>query len=496
MGSTVQVPPPPAPPMRPIRPRRSIAGPVVLIIIGVVFLLHTIGVLPWYDWGRWFAHYWPLLLILWGIIKLIEYQQANRSGMRPTGIGAGGFLLIILLVIAGLSANQFYKWNWKGLEEWCESSDGQDLPWCGHTYTFSEDQQQAFPPGNTLHVNNQRGAVNITTSEDNQLHVMVHKRVRADHENQAGDWDKSTHPQINVNGQVVTVDANASGAGDHPVTSDLDIAVPRKAPITVSTRHGDISLMGRDGNADMTSQDGDVAVTDLNGSLALTLTDSSARISQVNSDVTVQGRAKDISLEDVKGTVRLNGDFQENVRLSRISKPVNFQSSRTEMTLAKLDGDLSLDSGDLNATNVVGPLHLRTSAKDIIVNGASGDVRVDNENGTVEIHFNKVGNAEISDRNSDVRIFVPQKAGFQLEAQTRDGEIQSDFNSLNINNNDDRSTASGTVNGGGPRIVINNEHGGIEIRSGGMVPTPPSPPTTPRMPKHGESQEPPQPSEN
>src|SRR5215469_11801858 len=111
MGSTVQAPPPAAPPMRPIRPRRSIAGPVVLIIIGVVFLLHTIGVLPWYNWGRWFAHYWPLLLILWGIIKLIEYQQANREGVRPTGIGAGGFLLIIFLVIAGLSANQFYKWN-------------------------------------------------------------------------------------------------------------------------------------------------------------------------------------------------------------------------------------------------------------------------------------------------------------------------------------------------------------------------------------------------
>lgn len=492
MGSTVQAPSP-APPMRPFRPRRSVAGPVVLIIIGVVFLLHSMGVLPWYDWGRWFAHYWPLLLILWGVIKLIEYQQANRAGVRPSGIGAGGFLLIIFLVIAGLSASQFYRWNWKGFEDWCDSSDSQDLPWCGHTYTFTDDQQQGFPAGDSLHVNNERGAVNITTSEDNQLHVTVHKRVRADHEMEANNWDKSTRPQISMNGQVVTVDANARGAGDHSVTSDLDIAVPRKAPVVVSTHHGDVSIMGRDGNADITSQDGDVAVTDLNGALTLSLDHSSARISQISSDVTIQGQANDVSLEDVKGAVRLNGDFMESVRLSRIAKPISFQTSRTEMSLARLDGDLNLDSGDLNATSASGPLRLRTSSKDIILNGVTGDVRVANENGTVEVHFNKVGNTEVSDRNSDIRLFFPEKASFQLEAQTRDGEIQSDFNSLNVSNNDDRSTASGSVNGGGPRVAINNEHGGIEIRSGGMAPTPPRPP---QDPKHAESQESPQPSEN
>ena len=493
MGSTVQTPPP-APPMRPFRPRRSIAGPVVLIIIGVVFLLHSMGVLPWYDWGHWFAHYWPLLLILWGVIKLIEYQQANRAGMRPAGIGAGGFILVIFLVIAGLSASEFDRWNWKGWEDWCEDSDVQDMPWCGHTYTYTDDQQQAFPAGDSLHVNNQHGAINITTSDDNQLHVTVHKRIRADHQGQGDNWDKATHPQITVTGQVITVDANTRGSGDHPVTSDLDIALPRKAPVVVSTHHGDISIMGRDGNADITSQDGDVAVTDLNGVATLSLDHSSARISQVSSDVTIQGQANDVSLEDVKGTVRLNGDFMESVRLSRIAKPVNFQTSRTEMSMAKLDGDLNLDSGDFNATGVVGPLRLRSSSKDIILNGVTGDARVENENGTVEIHFSKAGNTEVTDRNSDIRIFVPEKSGVQVQAQTRDGEIQSDFNSLNISNNDDRSTANGSVNGGGPRLVLNNEHGGIEIRSGSPIPEPPNPPSAPKRARNADSA--PEPSEN
>src|ERR1700758_1511311 len=64
------------------RPPRSMAGPLVLIILGVLLLLRTMGILRWSAWHV-FARFWPLLLILWGVIKLIEYQQARREGLRP-----------------------------------------------------------------------------------------------------------------------------------------------------------------------------------------------------------------------------------------------------------------------------------------------------------------------------------------------------------------------------------------------------------------------------
>jgi DUF4097 and DUF4098 domain-containing protein YvlB len=495
MASTAQAPPP-APPPTPPRPPRSFAGPVVLIVIGVLFLLHyTFGILPWHNWGRLFAHYWPLLLILWGVVKLIEYQQASRMGMRPRGIGAGGVFLVIFIIVAGLAATEFVRWN-PDLHGLCDTPDGEDLPWCGHSYNFTDDLQQAFPTGGTLHVSSDRGAINITTSDDAQVHVTVHKRIRADKEEEASQWNNSTRPQFSVSGPVVTLDANTHGAGDHWVNSDLDIALPKKASVNASTHHGDISIMGREGNAAVTSDHGDVSITDLNGSATLNLDHSSARISQVSSNVSIQGRANDVSLEDIKGSVTLDGDFMESVKLSRIAKPVSFKSSRTDMDFAKLDDSLNLDSGDLEANGVSGPLHLRTRSKDIVVNGVSGDVRLQNENGAVEIHINKPGNVEVSNRKGDIRIFMPPKAGFQVEAQVRDGEIQSDFESISVNNGDNRSMGNGSVNGGGPRIVVSNEHGDIEIRSGGMVPIPPIPPPVPKISHGGDETNPPEPREN
>jgi hypothetical protein len=442
----------------------------VLILIGIFFLLGNMGVIEWHNLGYWFAHYWPALLILWGIIKLIEYQQANRSGFRSPGIGAGGIVLIVVLVVAGLSATEAYRVNWEEFRDQMHIEG--DVPWWGHTYTYTDELQQSFPAGASLHVTSERGAVNLSTSDDNQIHVTVHKRVNADRQGQADDWNKSTRPQISTSGQIVTLQANTRGAGDHWVSTDMDISIPRKAPVVVSARHGDVSIMGRDGTAQITSQDGEVSVSDLNGALTLNLDKSSARVSQVSSDVSIQGRANDISLEDVKGAVRLDGDFMESVKLSRIAKPVNFKSSRTDMDFAKLDGYLNLDSGDLEASSVSGPLRLRTRSKDIMLNGVTNDVHLEDENGAVEIHLNKLGSVEVSNSKGDIRIYVPEKAGFQVDAQARDGEIQTDFSSLKIDNGENRATASGSVNGGGPRMVINNEHGTIEIRAGAVVPSP------------------------
>jgi len=488
MVSATQMPPP-APPVRPPRPPRSLAGPVVLIVIGIFFLLGNLRILYWHDLGRWFAHYWPVLLILWGIIKLVEYQQANRAGTRPSGIGAGGVLLIIFLVVAGLMATEAYNFNWDEIRNQMHI-EGADMPWWGHTYDYNADLQQSFPPGATLRVNNTRGAINLTTSNDNRLHVTVHKRINSENQQDAEKWDKSTQPQINVTGQTVTLNANKKGAGDHWVSSDLDISVPRKASVVVSTSHGDISIMGRDGNADVTSQNGDVSVTDLNGHLTLDLQHSSARVSQVSSDVTVQGRANDVSIEDVKGTVHLDGDFMESVKLSRIAKPVSFKSTRTDMDFSQLNGYLNLDSGDLEATSITGPFRLRTRSKDIMLNGISNEVHVQNENGAVEVHVNKLGGLDIKNAKGDIRIFVPAKSGFQLEAQAHDGEIQSDFSDLKINNGDSHSSANGSVNGGGPRMVLENEHGAIEIRKGTVAPTPPPPPKMPNSPERAETPEP------
>jgi DUF4097 and DUF4098 domain-containing protein YvlB len=474
MASPTQVPP--------IRHRRSLSGPIILITIGGVFLLGTMGLLNWGSLAHWFAHYWPVILIVAGIIKLIEYQAAQREGTRVSGIGAGGVFLIIMVVFLGLLATQASRFNWGELRDHMDIDDS-DFTFFGQKYTYEDRLAEAFPAGSALHVNDIRGAVSVSAGDDDQIHVSVHKRINAESSSEADKWNVGTKPQISVSGGVVTLNANNQAAGDHGIATDLDITIPRKAAVTISTRNGDVSVVGRDGDVQISAQHDDVTATDINGKVSLTLERSSARISQISSDVSIEGRANDVSVEDIKGAVHLDGEFMESVKLSRLAQGVTFHSSRTDLQFFRLNGDLDLDSGDLQASDVVGPVRLSTRAKDVRLTGVAGDVRLQDENGSVELHLSKLGSVQVENRKGDVQIYVPDKAGFQVDARSRGGDVETDFDGLKVDNREDQATATGTVGSGGPHLVVTNEHGTIEIRKGSTVAEAPAVPPVPASPK-------------
>ncbi|MFY9908997.1 MAG: DUF4097 family beta strand repeat-containing protein [Candidatus Sulfotelmatobacter sp.] len=482
--SSVQ-PPVQAPP--PYRHRRSFAGPMVLIILGIVFLFGNLHILSWGRLGTLFAHYWPVLLILWGIIKLIEHQQAQRDGLPARGIGAGGVFLIICIVVCGLIATQASRFNWGEIRDNLQIDDNDFDNMFGQSYNYDNQLERALTPAITsLRVEDDHGAVRVSAGNDNKITVTVRKRVGAESQSDADRYNGKTMPLLTVAGNTIVLDAKTQAAGDHPVASDLDISIPRKMQLQITSRRGDVSVVGRDGEVDINNQRGDVSLEDVSGNTKLNLDKSSAKIEQITGDVHIDGHLNEVSVTDVKGSVQLDGEFGESVKLARISKNVGFKSSRTDLEFSSIAGELDLDSDDLHAQQLAGPVHLATRSKEINLEDVSGDVRVQDANGGVEVSMHSLGNVQIEDRNGDIHLSVPEKAGFHLDARTRDGEIESDFPEIKIDNNDHESTASGTVGNGASHIVINNEHNGIEIRKNtaraSAAPAVPATPATPAVP--------------
>jgi Putative adhesin len=474
--------PAPVPP----RPRRrSFGGPFVLIVLGIVFLLGNLHMLSWARLGTLFAHYWPALLILWGVIKLIEYQQAQRDGLPARGIGVGGIFLVILIVVCGLIATQASRFNWGEIRDNMNIDDSDLDNLFGETYNFDDHLEQVLPPAVTsLRINDDHGAVRVSAADDNKITVVVRKRVGAENQSDADKYNARTKPTITATGTFLTLDAKTQAAGDHAVQSDLDISLPRKMTLQITSRRGDVSVSGRDGEVEINNQHGDVSVEGVVGNVKLNLEKSSAKVEQITGDVHIGGRLNEVSVTDVKGAAQFEGEFEESVKLGRISKNVTFKSSRTNLEFSRIDGDLDLDSDDLHADQITGPLHLTTRSKQIRLEDVSGDVRLQDENGGIEVSMRSLGDVQIDSRNGDIHLNVPDKAGFHVDAHTRDGEIQSDFPELKVDNNDRESKASGSVGNGASHIVLNNEHDGIEIgkTSARASSAPPAPPAAPAKP--------------
>src|SRR5580658_8573280 len=141
--------PPPTPP--PYRYRRSLAGPVILILIGLLFLMKNLGFR--FPIWHWFGHWWPLLLILWGVIVLVENMTSTRAGYRTRHLGAGGIVLMVLLVTVGVAAHftSDSDYDWSGVRDQLQMDDNLGGIF-GTAFTFEDTLEQPFPANGTLRV--------------------------------------------------------------------------------------------------------------------------------------------------------------------------------------------------------------------------------------------------------------------------------------------------------------------------------------------------------
>lgn len=489
----------PAPQVQYVRRRRSLAGPVVLIAIGVLFLLGNFHVLTWRALGHYWARYWPVLIILWGIVKLVEHWQDNRDGMPGRGIGVGGVFLLIFVIIFGLAATTGERVNWNAIgNEMDMDSDFAGL--FGNSYTFTNTVEQPFNPGDTLRVVDDRGAVTINTWDDAKIKVVVSKRVMADNEEESRKVDSQTQPQLSRTDTLITLNANTAGAGNQPVKTDLEIYIPRKASVDVSSRRGDVAVATRTGDVKLSTVRGDVTAKAIEGNVTVDLRRGSVRANDIKGDINIDGRIDDTNLSDISGKARLTGDYFGQMTLANIAKGVSFHTSRTDMELAALPGELNMESGDLRAKNVQGPMSVSTRSKDIHLEDISGDLRIENSNGMVEYHAgNKLGHVEINNQHGDLQVTLPPHAGFQLEAQARRGDIATDFPSIQVEADRQDHRATGTVGSGGPQLRLTNVGGDVEVRKSGPgtpsidmgpkesgpkqgIPEPPKAPKPPKLP--------------
>lgn len=57
---------------------RSSFGPIVLILVGTIFLLVNLGMLPISELRALLAKWWPLILILIGVWQLVRPRRDGR----------------------------------------------------------------------------------------------------------------------------------------------------------------------------------------------------------------------------------------------------------------------------------------------------------------------------------------------------------------------------------------------------------------------------------
>jgi DUF4097 and DUF4098 domain-containing protein YvlB len=455
---------PPAPPQPPPPRRRSLAGPIILIALGAIFLLWNLGHRT--EIFRLFADYWPVLIIFWGLWKALDYMKAQREGRPASGIGVGGVLLLLLLIMFGSIASALRNWGPKI----CDGPiiiDGEriDLGFCGDPFEFTEEAEHPFQAGQKVRVVNEYGDIKVVAGAEGVLRLVANKTVYASDQLEANQKSEEIKPVVTVEGDTVSVDMSRT----RKQRVDLVVHVPQNAGLDLMTVRGDLEITARRGDLKLHASNGGLMVEDITGNVNAHMRGGDARIVRVSGNVNLEGRGSEITIAEVGGTAYLTGDFFGAIRMERIAGVARFRSTRTDMEVGKLDGALMMEGGELRADRIGGPFSITTRSKDIELAEVAGNIRVVTSNGQVVVRPGVVpiGNIEVQNRRGDVELILPSQAGFELEARTRDGKIRSDFSEVNVNEERRESRASGKVGAGASKVSVETEDGSIEIRKAG-----------------------------
>jgi DUF4097 and DUF4098 domain-containing protein YvlB len=449
------------------RTGHSIFGGLVLVLIGTLFLVQNFH--P--EFGLWtlLLRWWPLLLILLGLARLIDYLFAQRAAPDgpPPRVVSGGDIFLILAILAMVAvAAGVYK-----VRDKLGNADFWSTNW-GNPYVFAEEvssPSQPLPANARIEVSDVHGDISVHAEDRAQIAVTVRKTVNEFSQSDAQSRADAIHFVIvdNHDGSY-EIEPQQQGSDSRRMRTDLDIHVPLHASISAETDQGDVEISSVSGTVSASTTKGDVDIRDAGGDVTANTTHGDVRVTGAAGNVTLSGKGSDVSITNVQGAVDIAGDFFGPIHLSQIAKGARLTSKHGDFSVSALPGTLELDSGDLHIDNSPGAVNVTTQKSDVTIEDVSGSIDVDDKDGDVEVRFAQEPRqpVNISNGSGDVAVTLPAQSNFQIDAESDSGDINSEFSGIATRKDDDRSMLAGQAGNHGPLIRIRTTYGDINLRKG------------------------------
>jgi DUF4097 and DUF4098 domain-containing protein YvlB len=329
----------------------------------------------------------------------------------------------------------------------------------------------------------------VRGSDDSDIRVSAKKNVRTWSDVEAERAVKPVNVTVSQNGNGYEVRPGGYDAKDARISVDLEIAVPNSSSLSVKTDKGNVTVSDMESDVTVSNNNGDVEVHTVTGDVAVDMRKGDAHVNDTKGDVKISGKGGEIEVNEASGSLTVDGDFYGPVRADRVSKGVRLVSPRTDLTLSSLAGHLEAGSGNLELVDAAaGNLSLRTRDTQVDVENPGGKVMIENRNAQTTLRFSSApkDDVQITNSSSGISLALPNSASFEIEADCRNCEIESEFPGLNASKTEsgDSHLSGKNGSGRGPKIVLRTSYGNIELRrTVAAIPAPPKPPAVPGPPK-------------
>jgi hypothetical protein len=464
--------------------RASLVAPLLLIGIGLLFLARN--VFPEMQLLDYLAKYWPLLLVVWGGLRLLEilFWAATGRALPRQGVTSGEWVLVIFLCFLGVSLHTV-----RGFSSWLPGSrielGGLDIFGESYDYPLSAEKTSSKAPRVILE--SFRGNARITGADVQSVKVTGHSTIRSLDQASANRANEEAPLQIEGDANEIRIRTGQRqiSGNNRRVSADLDIVVPKGATVEAHGRAGDFDISGVSGSVDITSDSASVRLEDIGGDVVVEVRGGDImRAAKVKGSVELKGRGSDIDLQDIAGPVTINGTFTGNSQLHNLAKPLRIITPYTEFSAEKVT-DMRVTLGNLNASDLTGPVRMTSSRSwDVSLTNFTSSLDINLNGGDVDLRpgLLPLAKMDVRSRSGHIELALPQGSKFDLTATSSRGSVDNEFGEPLKLEPTGRRGATLRGSNGGPSVNISTDNGQVTVRSSSAADSIPPERNTSRTP--------------
>ncbi len=244
-------------------------------------------------------------------------------------------------------------------------------------------------------------------------------------------------------------------------------AVRLEGDLEIVNANGGITVEGVRGKADLRTTFASVVALKIGHGIEVRASNSKVSIRSAGGPAVVENTFGSVALQEIRGPATV-GNQNGDVRLETIQGDATVHGRFGLVTVSGIGGDLRVDNanGGIKVTDIAGNAELETTFAPIFLDGVKGSVEIENSNGSISVEGLRGGRCQpvsLTGSFGSIQIRLPQNSGYDLEASTSFGKIDSSH-PITVNGSMGEDHLRGRIGNGGCRLVLKNRNGGIRIR--------------------------------
>ena len=281
------------------------------------------------------------------------------------------------------------------------------------------------------------GSGSIEVRQGTAGRVEIRARIRA------GDWGWSrsglsaqervkrveANPPVEQQGNTVRIGDIKDPDLRDGVSISYDVTVPPGTALRSKSGSGSQRIEG---------VDGDLVVSTGSGSVNVRRSGGRVRASTGSGGVTAQDVGGAFEASTGSGSIDGTG----------VKGPISARTSSGSIEVTQTGG------GDVEASSSSGSIKVR---------GVQGAVRASTTSGSLAIEGQMARDWRLSSSSGHVTVSVPANQGFELDASSSSGRIDTDF-PITVSGTIGKHALRGAARGGGPLLHVRTSSGGISIQ--------------------------------